>query len=127
MANIAMSAKNFKDLTGQKFNRWIVLYRAEDKIQPCGQYRRMWHCRYDCGNERDVAPENLKSGKSKSCGCLSKKNSSKAILNDLTGQCFGKLIVRKRIEDYIQTSGRKSVQWLCKCDCGTEKILILSV
>lgn len=39
---------------------------------------------------------------------------------DLTGKRFGKLIVLKRIEDYVFNSGRKERQWLCKCDCGNE-------
>lgn len=26
----------FKDLTGQKFGRLLVLYRTKDKISPCG-------------------------------------------------------------------------------------------
>lgn len=39
---------------------------------------------------------------------------------DLTGQRFNKLFVMK-LEKYIQ--GGKST-WLCRCDCGNEKIII---
>ena len=39
---------------------------------------------------------------------------------DLTGQRFGRLIVIKRIEDYVEPSGRHRSKWLCKCDCGNE-------
>ena len=42
---------------------------------------------------------------------------------DLTGQRFGKLIVIKRVEDYISPMGDKQVQWLCKCDCGRKTIV----
>lgn len=45
-------------------------------------------------------------------------------LIDLTGQRFGRLTVIKRVEDYITTKGNHYVQWLCKCDCGNEKIII---
>lgn len=38
-------------------------------------------------------------------------------LQDLTGERFGKLIVIKRVEDYISPSGYKLVQWLCECSC----------
>lgn len=36
---------------------------------------------------------------------------------DLVGKKFGRLTVVKRIEDYVDSNGRKYVQWLCKCDC----------
>lgn len=39
-------------------------------------------------------------------------------LKDLTGMRFGRLIVVNRIEDHVSSGGVKSVQWLCKCDCG---------
>lgn len=54
------------DLTGQKFGRWTVLYRAEDKRRG---YPR-WKCRCDCGEERVVDCRSLRKGKSRSCGCL---------------------------------------------------------
>lgn len=42
--------------------------------------------------------------------------------NDLTGKRFGKLVVVKRVEDYIGPSGNRGTQWLCKCDCGNEVV-----
>lgn len=32
-----------------------------------------WRCRCDCGNVRDVRAEDLKSGNSKSCGCIQRE------------------------------------------------------
>ena len=40
-----------------------------------------------------------------------------AKFKDLTGQTFGRLIVIKRIEDYVFPSGQKHTQWLCQCSC----------
>lgn len=37
---------------------------------------------------------------------------------DLTGQKFGRLTVIERAKDHIQTNGRHTVCWLCKCECG---------
>lgn len=37
---------------------------------------------------------------------------------DLTGQKFGRLTVLKRVENK-----GTSIYWLCKCDCGNEKII----
>lgn len=45
-------------------------------------------------------------------------------LKDLTNQRFGRLVVVERAEDYVQSSGHKSPQWLCKCDCGKEVIIL---
>lgn len=42
----------------------------------------------------------------------------------MSGQRFGRLIVVKRVEDYIFDSGRKERQWLCKCDCGNEIVVL---
>ncbi len=62
----------FKDLTGQRFGRWLVIsqtpYRSSKSV--------MWLCRCDCGTERLVNGANLRKGITKSCGCY---NSEKAI------------------------------------------------
>lgn len=51
---------------GEKFGRWTVLGEAgKDKRQEC-----LWECRCDCGNIRIVQSHHLRSGHSKSCGCL---------------------------------------------------------
>lgn len=39
---------------------------------------------------------------------------------DLAGQKFGRLLVIKRKDNYIQPSGRGRVLWLCRCDCGND-------
>ena len=43
---------------------------------------------------------------------------------DLTGQRFGRLTVVKRAEDYVKPSGQHKTQWLCKCDCGNETVVV---
>ncbi len=40
---------------------------------------------------------------------------------DLTGQRFGRLLVIKRAEDYVSSSGKHHINWHCICDCGKEK------
>jgi hypothetical protein len=44
------------------------------------------------------------------------------MLIDLVGQRFGRLLVIKRVEkpEYIK---QHDTYWLCKCDCGKEKII----
>ena len=43
---------------------------------------------------------------------------------DLTGQRFGYLTAIKRVEDYVSPKGIKRIQWLCKCDCGNEVVVL---
>ncbi len=66
-----MSKKN--DLTGQRFGRWTVIKRSGSKMygEPGASTSfPLWLCRCDCGTEAIVMGENLKRGRSKSCGCL---------------------------------------------------------
>lgn len=53
------------NLSGQHFGYWTVLQRAENSQS--GSAR--WLCRCECGKERIVRAQELKRGKSKSCGC----------------------------------------------------------
>lgn len=43
-------------------------------------------------------------------------------LDDLTGKKFNYLTVLKRAEDYVTPKGKHYTRWLCRCDCGVEKI-----
>jgi len=66
--------RRLKDLTGMRFGKWNVLYRADDHVDDSGNHHVIWHCLCDCGNEKDVRGSNLTSGLSKSCGCLQKED-----------------------------------------------------
>jgi hypothetical protein len=79
--------------------------------------RVYWKVRCDCGTERDVAGIHLKSGHTKSCGCLQRDRAAASAsrrLIDLTGQTFGCLTVLTR--DISQK--RVKPYWLCRCVCG---------
>lgn len=54
------------DLTGKRFGRLTVVSRAENGKGG----RARWLCRCDCGNKRVVYGYSLKSGNTRSCGCL---------------------------------------------------------
>ena len=70
MQKVGVFIPKLKDLTNQKFGRWTVKYRAEDRFGKNGKRRVFWHCECKCGNEKDVPANALLSGSSKSCGCL---------------------------------------------------------
>ena len=67
-----------KDLTGEKFGDLTVVKRADDYISPKGKHYLRWLCLCTCGNTCIVIGETLKSGGTRSCGCLKNVNISKA-------------------------------------------------
>jgi len=40
--------------------------------------QRLWSCECSCGSKKDIVQQSLKSGATRSCGCLQKKRASKA-------------------------------------------------
>jgi hypothetical protein len=62
-----------KDLTGQMFGKWKVLYQVEDHVTPKGAHQPMWMCECQCEKHirRAVNGYVLTRGESNSCGCLS--------------------------------------------------------
>lgn len=57
------------NLSGMAFGRLKVRSRADDQILPSGRHRVMWLCDCSCGNQIAVLADNLKRGKTTSCGC----------------------------------------------------------
>lgn len=55
------------DLTGQRFGRLNVIRRDTEQTTKCGI---KWICVCDCGNVKSILGDNLKKGKTQSCGCL---------------------------------------------------------
>ena len=55
----------FIDLTGQKFERLLVIERSG--TGSTGQ--AIWKCKCDCGKEVNVLSDNIKRGYTVSCGC----------------------------------------------------------
>lgn len=100
------------DLTGQRFGMLMVMYRAEKH----GKHI-YWHCKCDCGVEKDICGDNLRHGKTKSCGC----NIGQAIAesyDNLIGRVFGMLTVESRAEN-IGTNRT----WNCTCSCGKHVVV----
>ena len=94
------------DLTGQRFGRLKVISKDDAKATNS----TMWKCLCDCGNEAIVSSNSLRSGHTKSCGCLNFRN--------LTGKTFGQLTVIERV--YPDNLSKKHTYWKCKCRCGNE-------
>lgn len=68
-------------------------------------------CRCECGKEFIRSVRSLQKTDDPSCGCMKK-------YGDLTGKRFGHWIVLERDKNKNRDS-----RWLCRCDCGTERIV----
>src|SRR6266446_1323453 len=55
------------DITDKKFGKLLVIKKLEGR-GPSGQV--YWECLCDCGNTHVTSGECLRSGKTKSCGCM---------------------------------------------------------
>lgn len=60
--------RNYKDITGNRYGKLKVI-----EEQGVVNKTRYWVCQCDCGNTVFVNTNRLVSGKTKSCGCLSKE------------------------------------------------------
>lgn len=54
-----------QDLSGLAFGRLTVIAEAAKRGR-----RRFWHCRCVCGRTKQIAQSMLRSGRTRSCGCL---------------------------------------------------------
>jgi len=96
------------DLSGQRVGRLVIIQPTEKRMRG----HIAWECKCDCGNTVYLPTDVLRSGHTRSCGCLLKDNSQK--IKDLVGQRFGRLVV---IKNMGETANGKAV-WECLCDCG---------
>lgn len=106
------------DLCGKRYGLLVVVSR----VNIPGDKRTYWECRCDCGGTKTTWHGNLTCGHTTSCGCELAKSRSrigKRNARDYSGIRSGRLVMIKRVES---PNGRKGVFWLCKCDCGKEKI-----
>lgn len=53
------------DITGQQFGKWTVLYKTDKRNTGGCIY---WHCKCECGKEKDVLGTSLRQHRSLSCG-----------------------------------------------------------
>lgn len=66
-----------RDRIGEKYGRLEIVEFDELIVTPSNHYRYFWLCLCECGNVKSINFDCLKSGDSKSCGCLSPETTSK--------------------------------------------------
>lgn len=104
-----------QNLIGFKFGKLTVVEEVRGE-----KNRLKWKCKCECGGETTTTSDKLKSGHTKSCGCLQKKraleNLSKKPDNtvDRTDIRYGKLVA---LSNTYKKQGSNFI-WECQCDCG---------
>ena len=111
----------FQDLTGEVYNSWTVLGYAGFVTDADGNktFNSKWKCMCVCGRQKEITGSNLKSGRSRSCGCTVTR------YDDLTGRVdddvtvIGYPLRSKR----VSASGKiyPKVSWVVACQCGSER------
>ena len=66
----------FIDLTGKTFGRLTVIERV-DRPEGSKSKKICWLCECECGNNKVVVGDHLRSGNTRSCGCLLSEVASK--------------------------------------------------
>jgi hypothetical protein len=123
--------KNVEKEIGNKYGKLTIVdidwEKSELEYSKGNQFGVFYKCKCDCGNPeiKTYRLNSIKYGHIKSCGCS--KFNNPLIMEDLTGQKFGRLTVigrdMKRDEEEWKTGQRRgNVHWLCQCDCGNEKL-----
>jgi hypothetical protein len=108
--------KEIWDLTNRKFGKLTAIEDSGDRAPNGGL---VWKCKCDCGNYHLVRGDSLKSGFTKSCGCVQKETAKK--INPIMRQeHFDKLVVEGTLLSALKetrklnknnTSGVKGVSW----------------
>ena len=68
------------DISGKIFGKWQVLYKTDKRNTGGVIY---WHCKCECGQEKDVLGTSLRSGRSLSCGLHSNISKGNVKIADL--------------------------------------------
>lgn len=102
---------------GTRYGRYTVL-----AVVSAGRKARVL-CHCDCGTEKAVRLDGLKTGKVMSCGCLNaerrkaEKPSRQSDFSDVLHKRFGRLLATG-----IQKDPGKPAKIVCRCDCGAQVV-----
>ena len=108
-----------KDITNIRFGNLVAIKNTGKRDK--GR-NLIWLCQCDCGNTCEVSGNNLRTGHTKSCGCLKQVKCAEIgkkqqVISEI-GNTYNKLTV-------IEYDGIKdhNAYWKCKCECGNEIIV----
>lgn len=107
---------------------WLTAKERDMSRINQGRVYWLWECK--CGNIISCAPKDVKSGNTKSCGCLNNQRRIERLnqnLEDLTNLTFGNLTVLRLAKDNECSQRPKGNRyWYCQCSCGNFHIVSTS-
>lgn len=116
----AKLTKRNKDITGQRFNKLLALFKVNTLNHTSAHTE--WLCLCDCSNLYVTNLNSLQSGNTKSCGCWhgKKEKIKKPNYIDLTGQRFDDILVLEKDNDYAKerSINQNRAYWKCQLDDG---------
>lgn len=114
--------KRAVDVSGQTFGRLTVTGRSETRAN--GGF---WKCQCVCGKQTETTTGKLRSGHTRSCGCLVREVTAargRACVKDRTGLRFTRWTVLRFVSTGpVSDEQHTEARWLCRCDCGIEQIV----
>lgn len=120
-----------EDLTGMRFGRLTVIRRVEDVYLKNGGKRAQWECQCDCGNHVIKRSQGLKSGKSKSCGCLRDEIGNKPFIfeeGQLVKTKYSEFCVLRKHRVKRDSGNIKDKKYLCQCtSCKEQQDILESI
>lgn len=90
---------NTVDITGEQFGRFTVLYESKKRNKGRNVY---WVCSCVCGNKKDIEGYSLRSGNTKSCGCLHR---------DMLRLKYGEATFNKLYDSYIRSAEKRKIKF----------------
>lgn len=96
---------------GKTFGQWTILNEIDDP-----RSGKHYECQCSCGTIKTVPWQSLRL--SRSTRCKECKHFQTSSFNKMIGKKFGKWLVL-RLEGKLHNS----YSYLCRCDCGEEKVL----
>lgn len=109
------SRLKYGDLTGQRFERLVVLKEAQPNGKMFYKNEKFWLCQCDCGNTKVFRQGVLtkRKGNTVSCGCAQ----TQSLPKDFTGDRYGSLTAIRRTDKKRNTL----YYWEFRCDCGASE------
>lgn len=110
--------RNHEEYVGKQFGRWTIV-EILPELSANGSV--LCRCRCSCENHTEKVQilANVRSGKTKSCGCERNEKWSERHTIDLTGQVINDITVLYLLKDKRYSDGTR--MWRCRCNrCGTE-------
>ena len=81
LSSVQSKKKNTKDVTGDVYGMLTVIKQVVKPSYRVGKRGSWWLCRCECGNEVVVKANHLKTGNTKSCGCIINSKTEKQIVS----------------------------------------------